>query len=354
MATFLFDDFSDFKDYAGGTVNQSVALESLAPAMEEALATHILPWLSQEMYDELESAIAAPSAAQTALLQRVKKAFALLSMYEYTATASIQVSDAGMMRVETEDMKSAYKYQESSYRDWMLHTGYNRLEDMLRFLNANLGDYATWASTLEAAHSRELFLNYTFEFRRVHSKSMSRYTFEVLRPIIEDIEIFAIKANLGEAFYSELKAAVAQQSINADQAIVIGIIQKAVAHLAVNEGVKQGIVQIKGDMVTKNATAEQQGYHVKSAPVADDVDLKTHYEYTTGNRHMSELLAFLSDNQDDFPIYKSHLEAKAAAEEAEQTETAEWQDERCCSTCGLGVWSCSCGSIKKRKRIVRL
>lgn len=354
MATYLFDDFADFKSFAGGTVNQSVALESLAPAMEETLHTHLLPWLSQEMYDELDAAIASPSTQEEALLQRVKKAFALLTMYEYTATASIQVSDAGMMRVETEDMKSAYKYQEAGYREWMLHTGYNRLEDMIRFLNSNVGDYATWAGTLEAQRSRELFLNYAADFRRVHSKSMSRYTFEVLRPVIEDVQVFGIRANIGDDFYTELQAAVKAQTTTAAQDKVVALIQKAIAHLSVNEGVKQGIVQIKGDMVTKSETLEPQGYVRKGAPTAADIDLKTHYEYTTGNRHMSELLAFLSANQDDYPTYKAYLEAKAAAAEAEQTETAEWQDERCCGTCGLGVWDCSCSTKNKRKRIVRL
>lgn len=323
--------------------------------MEEALRMHVLPWLSEAMYEELKAALAAPNAVQTALLPYVRKPLALLTMYEYTATAGIQVSDAGMLRMETADMKSAYKYQENSYREWCLQTGYNRLEDMVRFLNTNIADYPTWAAQPESDRCRELFLNYASDFRRIHSKSLTRYTFDVMRPVIEDVEDFAIRAALGESFYDELKAAILAQTESSAQKKVIDLVQRAVAHIATNEAVKQNVLKIEGDRLVKAEVLDPQGYYKKSPPGAADVDMKMHYEITTGDRHLSRLAKFLKDNQDDYPTYKAYLEELAAAE-AEQQEQAEFQNERCCNHCGHDLLSCNCGGYKsgKRKSIIRL
>lgn len=211
MATYLFTSITQFKEFVGGGVNVSLSLDSIAPTMYMAAQEHLLPWLGETTWADLVDAVEnnTATADELALLPYVRRPLALLTMYEYTKIGSVQFSEAGMFRTESEDMgmKSPYKYQENEYKNYMRRNGYEALELLLLFLDDRADTYTAWAAEVMPGH-RSLMINYARDFRAVYGKYVDRFTFEVIRPIIQDIETFAIRSTLGDTQYERLKAGI--------------------------------------------------------------------------------------------------------------------------------------------------
>lgn len=161
MATYLFNDISDFKNYVGGGANVSLKMATLDPAILAAAENHIILWLGQQQWDQLVTAVAGtPSTEETALIPYVARPLAMLTMYEYKKIGGIMVGESGFHRFEDETRKSAFKYQENDYSDWMLNNGYENIERMLKFLETNEADYPLWQADDAYQRNKALFLNY--------------------------------------------------------------------------------------------------------------------------------------------------------------------------------------------------
>jgi len=203
MAAELFSTFADFKNYVGGRVNTSLELDSLAPTIWETARRHVVPNLSQTEYDALVvAAQGTPTIAQQALLPFVKRTVAVLTMYEYSKVAGIEMSDSGFHRRETESLKSAFRYQEKQYQEDAREKGYDNLELMLKYLSDNAATYTGWAATEEAKRHREPLLNYASTFRILTDYKCDRYTLEALRPIISSVQMFGVEKQLPASFWT--------------------------------------------------------------------------------------------------------------------------------------------------------
>mgnify|MGYP000010387149 CR=1 FL=1 len=333
---YFFANISELKNHVGGGANVSLEITSLDPSIADALDLHLRPILGQEFVNELllewiaseaDSPIAL-SDETAALLPYLRRALAKLAMYEYAKVGGIQFSEAGIMRAETENMKSAYKYQENQYKDYMLKAGYEAIEQLLIFLNTNRTDYTTWNTSPEAARSRSSFLNYAAEFRLVQGKGIARYTFDILRTTMEDIETFAILPLIGEDQFNALKTAIAGTSaISATDKLLIAAIQRAVAAFTLKEAVQKLLVQIDGMNVVQTEALEPQSYNKTSPPSTPVISLSLYQQDVWGNRLISNILRILDADPDSYPLYVAFKEAEAEAA-AEAAETANTDAER--------------------------
>lgn len=335
MATVIFTDISDFKLHVGGGVNMSLEMDSLKPHIEMAADKHLVPWLGDAQWDKILTDIDALNTEEEALLPYLQRTLALLTMYEYSNIGSIQMGEAGLMRAETDEMKGAYKYQENNYKDYMLATGYASLERLLKFLEANAGDYPLWTTSAENKRNRAYFINYAQEMQLIYSINVNRYVFDVMRPAMSDVETFAIIPLIGETFYDELKTAIDNKTVDADQLAAIALIQKAVAHFTVEEGIRRSIVQHKGDRIIIAERLEPQSSSIEGAPAAQMLRQAIRQAEEFGNRHISVLKKFLNDNLETYTAYSAYLDELAAAAAAEEETT----DERCeCGCCDACSW----------------
>ncbi len=97
MAELFGSNFSDFKFYTGGRLNTSIELKSIESTIYETARRHVVPFLSLSEYQALVTAAAAvPNAAQTALLPYVKRAVAVLTMYEWSKVGGVEMGDSGL------------------------------------------------------------------------------------------------------------------------------------------------------------------------------------------------------------------------------------------------------------------
>jgi hypothetical protein len=247
MAAELFTNFADIKLYVGGRLNQSVKLESLEATIYETARRHIVPWLTQTLYDRLVAG-SSLTAEETALALKVKRSLALLTIYEYSKVGVVEFGESGMHRVENENRKSAYRYQEREFKEDALIKGYNALEDAIKYLDANAA-FTTWAASDEGLAHRSTLLNYASDFRLLTMPECDRYTYECIRPIINEVELFGIQRILPATFWAGFKSRHLAGSLTTAEKQVRTYMRQAIAHRAINEAVKQRWIKIDAGRV---------------------------------------------------------------------------------------------------------
>jgi hypothetical protein len=296
MAAELFSTFADFKNYTGGRVNTSMELDSLNSTIYETARRHIVPYLSQSEYDALVTASQGiPTSAQQTLLPFVKRALAVLTMYEWSKVGGIEVGDAGMHRIETETRKAAYRYQEKAYQEDAREKGYDNLELMLKYLTDNAATYTAWAATDEAAMHRGMLLNYATTFRLHTDHNIDRYSFEALRPIISSIESFGVEQVVPATFWTGFKSRHIAGTLTTPEKTVRDMMRKAIAHKALEEATVQHWVRIKGGRVVLIEEFGEQNQYNATTPQGSHAALSQR-NVLWSDRYTNAWKKYMNDN----------------------------------------------------------
>lgn len=324
MATYIFTNITDFKAQLGGAINANMNPNSLAPWIEMAAQTHIWDWLSKAQWDALVTAVdgSSTSTEQDDLLIRLKRTTALLTMYEYAKVGSVQFTEGmGMVRAESDNQKTAFKYQEVDYRKQMLTMGYESLEIMLDFLEDNEDDYPLWQASTAYTRNKALFINTARVFRQYYGKQLSRYVYEIIRPIIEEVETFAILKVIGQDQYDDLKEGIALKSLTADESTLIGLIQKAIVHFTIQEAMERNWVQFEGNRIVQLESLEPQSMERAGTAAGAGFSTKWSHHQLLASRHISYLLYYLENNLATYPLYEAYYEERQEEESTTTTQT---------------------------------
>jgi len=262
MAAELFAEYSQFKPLAGGRINSTVELASLDPFIWDAARKHIVPHLSATVYNALVSAFAGNTmtSAQSALLPYVRRPLALLAIYEYSKVANVELSDSGMHRIETETRKAAYRYQEKQYQEDALEKGYDALEAMLIFLNANTATYTDWAASDEGKAHRYSLVNLASQVRLLTSHNCDRFSYETLRPLINHQQLMTIQQVLPASYWTYFIGRYVANTLSDDEKMVLLYMRNAIAYGAMNEAINQHYITIsKGRVYVTEDRGDQAG-----------------------------------------------------------------------------------------------
>lgn len=351
----LFAEISDVKSFVGGGANLSMEIASINPTMFMAAQKYLVPALGplwQELKDAYDEDDLSP--AQEAILPFVQRPLAYLSLYEYTQVASVQFGEAGLFRVEGENAKTPYKYQENAYKDHMLHTGYESIEWMLKFLYANKDDYPSWRDSNAFQNLFGCILNLAEDMRGAYSRYLSRYTFEIIRPIISDVENFALVPLMGKDQYADLISKIQENNLSDTERQLVALCQRAVANMAMMEATARLWVRIEGAHVVQTERLEPQGYEKTTPPIASALGFKMRREELMGNRYIAQVKSYLIDHLSDFPLYAEfnfiYVADQQESSEANDIVSATRDRQSCC-----GSWPyCSHALESTTKGIVRL
>lgn len=321
----LFDNISEFKESVGGAINLSVEIDSMAATIEDVAHEIIEPWLGETTFQNLigegDPLDIIAQEAYDKLKPYVQRPLAKLTLVQYTKLVAIQVSEEGVGRIENEGrgIKSAYKYQENDYRDTNHHYGYEALERMLKFLDKNEADYPDWSASTARDRNRELFIMYASEFKAIHDKKVSRYVYEVIRPIIDEVEFEHIETVIGTPFFLELKERHRTKKLGVDaespspehakaERELLKHIQRAIAHLTIQEAIKRNWVFFDGDKVGAKEKLEPQSYTKEGPASAQPVSLRLRTHKDWASRHLHHIHCFLQENMKTFTTYQTWWE----------------------------------------------
>ena len=327
----FFPDIQTLKKFIGGAANLSIEIEDLAPTIHSAAVKYLKPWLGS-YYNTVHDGYpyVTPDAKKGLLSPYIQRTLAHFTMYEYSKVGGVQFSGAGLTRTETESQKTAYKYQENEYRAYMLDHAYEALDELLIYLEDNKIDHTAWPD-INRAKSRAHFVNYAEEFRAVYSANISRQTYDVLRPLLTDIDLFAIRPILGDTLYDYIKAKIlANTSYTDEEKELIALLQKVETYFTVKEGFARHWIKLEGDsLVYDESGSTESADKVKRPANADQVGWHSRHMDEFGNRYVNTVIKYLNDNADAFNGWPLEVVADADAIDSE--------DEACCDrTCGSG------------------
>jgi hypothetical protein len=314
----IFSDIEQLKEQIGGGVNSSVDISSLTPAYQEAVQKNIVPLLGDNLWNTIDTTWdGAPTPETTALLPYVRSALAHLTMYEYSHFGNVQFAEAGLVRMESDQMKTAYKYQEQQYKKWMRDAGYNRLEEIQLFLMNNSANYPSW----DANEAYQYLINTARTFRAYYGKTVNRYTFEMLQGLMQEIELIVIESNVGANFYERLRSGQQAGDLTDAELTALHKAYRAITHYTIEEAMLRHFVTFDGDQIVKYEGAVNQTYtSTRPADSGDAIFSKRYHEHRA-KLHLDRLLAYLQSDLDSFPLYKTFYDAQqaelAAAEEDE-------------------------------------
>lgn len=293
----LFAEYNQFKAIVGGRINQSVELTSLEPFIYEAARRHIVPWLGS-VYDTLVAA-GSPTQAQTVLITYVRRPLALLTIHEYSKVVSVELSDSGMHRIETETRKSTYRYQEKQFQEDALQKGYDALENMLFFLDSNRATYPEWVATEEATAHLSQLMNYAKDFRRLVNTNCDRYSFEALRPIIAHQQLMICQSAVPAAFWSGFMSRHIAGTLTSAEKTVREYMRSGIAYAALNEALKLHYVTISmGRVFVQEEFGEQSNIN-RTLPNAGSSDLAVNQ--LMADRYTVLWKEYIRNNPNSFP-----------------------------------------------------
>lgn len=325
----IFKTLDELKAVLGGAMEYDDSIrKSMKPFFDIAFDKHLSAWLSPATFDDLVAKHTADTltAEQEALLPYVQQALGWLAYIEYSGFNDTNFGPAGRYRREDEDRKGLFKYQENKMDDKALHNGYDAIEKLVLFLEANKATHTYWYDEPGYTKHHELFLHSAEACRAAHSKRIGRYVFDIIRGKVEELEGFVLLPLLGATTYEALLTARRDDAWDADpaqeklQRQVIALANKATLHFALMEGMRENLVRFDGNMVVQGESSESQSNKTAAKPdrVMAAERLAAHAEF--GNRHLDRLRQLLTDNIDAAVLadYKAHQEALAEAAEAEQ------------------------------------
>lgn len=300
----MFADIHEFKKYVGGGANVSLEMESIEPTIDDTLNLHLAPWLGEQLLEDIQAAIDAGNIPQSFqdLLEHLHPALAKLTMHEYSKIGAIQFSESGAHRVVTENMQSAYKYQETAYSNQMLTMGYEAIEKMLKFLEKNEADYPAWTSSTAYTKHRSYFVRYASQMRDHYGQSITRYAYEMIRPIIEEVECFAIESTMSAGIFSHLKDKAIAADGTTEEKKAIYMIEKAIVHFAVKEGLQRHWLQMDGQRIVHRTDKDDDRRSQYTQASAQAVEFARRGHELWGNRWVRKYMDYIVNNENAFPL----------------------------------------------------
>lgn len=298
----LFSTFAEFKGFVGGRINTSIELTSLAPTISDAARRHLVPYLGLDFYEAMMTAHegGSPSLEEEALLPYIQKPLALLTMYEYSKVGKIEFGESGLHRVETETRKAAYRYQEKEYVESMLEHGYDSIELMLQFLDRNQADYTDWRDGEEGQAHLSMLLNYAADFRRLTSHHCDRYTFEALRPILNDAEVWGAEKMLPAAFWAGFKERHLENDLSDPEKQVRTYMRQSLAQRALEQASLLHWVHIRSGRVYVVEEFGEQSQINRTMPASMGGGLYFQHGVWS-DRHTTRWIDYIKANPGDFP-----------------------------------------------------
>lgn len=295
------------------TIDSTLELQSLEPFEEEVKQQVLFDWLGEEQYNDLKDNFNDLTVEQSVLLPFVQRVMACFCMVHHLSIP-VQIGNSGAYRVESENQKSVYKYQNAQSIQKYTELGWNAVERMLSFLNQWQSNYPLWANSEAKANSRALMINSYKEFKRVYHVVHGRWVFEGLRPIMTDVELFLLVPLIGQSYYDTLRVEIVTGNISDANKKALQFIQKAIAYLTIEQAIQQkkGVLR-NNSFVFVEDSGDDNMQQVRMAIGSAAKKLNAH---TMGNRYLSYVKQFLIENLSDYPDFATHHNAKVEAQAA--------------------------------------
>lgn len=292
-------DTAELISIVGASANGSIHIEDIQPDIDQVEEDIIVPLLGMELRDYIKSGVF-PIFTEI-FFPLLKRAVAYLSLYRFSLHASVQLSSNGMMRLEGDGVRASFRYQESDYQAYTLTTGWEAVEKLLLSIEYQKHDVVlapAWNDTIQSTTQGHL-LNYASTMRRIYHTRISRVIFEMMRPVIHEVEYYLIRPLITPSFYNVLMNYIENKWTSGarpifEQALLLA--QHAIVHMVIRECVLREWVRIDRDGIVAITSGSDQS-SVSRTPANNyqlNVMVRTHEDWA--RRVIQPLMTYLGDN----------------------------------------------------------
>lgn len=317
MAT-LITTIAEFKKYIAIDANTKWA--TLEPFVKEAEQLYVKDLLGDAFYDEFlplytDSVAETPvalSAANAALLPYIQRCLAYYAQLQAITHLAVTFGDLGI-RVHSSNDKSApaSARQQDQLKFQALKNGDIHADLLLKFLEENEDDYATWkASSANPTNSGCIVYSTAIASKYIDIND-SRRVFLKLRNKIREIERKSVPRLIGQDQYDELLTQLQDQdpdALTAENAALVAKLEPIIAKRALYMQLPFMRVQINENGVLLYSGTDEL---IKSNMLASEADIKMLRAHLMDEKEFgyladeAELRQFILDNIDDYPLIKA-------------------------------------------------
>lgn len=316
----LFNTQAQFIAFADST--SGINYNAIKPSIRQAHLKYLAPVISQTLLDDLDEKHTdnAATGKDAKLIEKLQHALASLTLYLYAPITEVSLSDEGIRRGHSEQQPGAFKYQVQEYREAVLDRGFEALEDAIRYLIANAGDFTLWTESKEYASMRLLFIQTGDELAELYTGvKYPRRLFMLLRSTMYNVQELVFKPALGEV-YTDILSAITESTdpdFSEQQEILFEKLKRSLAHYTIAKG-----------LPTLLATMDENGIHVltntidatnakskRTAAPDNHLAMIIDNASTAGAEWFSQAIDYLNTTatEDIFPSWYAKLQAEAEA-----------------------------------------
>ena len=216
--------------------------EKIWPFIEQAERKYVYPLLEQELYDDLQTFVNEPNswsggsgedATKTTELVRLIRIAELNLAYliGYDLLNTINSASGFQKSGDSEGFKGLYKYQEENLKKYFETTGYNGLDDMLKYIEDNIEYFPQWENSTNCTLRKTAIIKDATTFNAICYIANSRLTFLRLQTYMQEVIDFEIAPLLGDE-YTNLITELSQESPDPKYSDLVPFIRKPLAFLS--------------------------------------------------------------------------------------------------------------------------
>lgn len=193
MSAILFDSFDEVKPFLGSAFSD-MSLDTLEsyllnskPEIKIVTGDDILETLIENF--DINGGM---SAAEEALLPKVRKPLVAMCFYKHSMQGSLNVGDNGYTAEETETTKRPYQWQMKQFQKQCLSDYAAGMRELWEHMNANIADFPDWEDTEEYIYLKQnpinQFIHWPKSGRRIADWRTHYALIPEMRMVWEDLE----------------------------------------------------------------------------------------------------------------------------------------------------------------------
>lgn len=250
-------------------------------------------------------------------LKMSRKAIVHLAFYLGFDILSISISDSGFHRIESEQSKSLWNYQERNIKGYFVDRGFEALEALMAYLEKNEAEFPDWVDDPEAySIVNESFINTAVEFTNHYSPlKNSRLVFLKWKSAMQFAEDTNLKSVLGDDLFDKIKELIKdgdiKELINVDYKNILPYIRKALVYWTVYHGIKELGINYSDRGAFFQSTSASGSNMISEKDLSDsDIEYQKQIVHERAIIYNNELVRYLNSNIEKLPEYADFINSK--------------------------------------------
>jgi hypothetical protein len=309
MAILIFNDFSELKPFiSGGHITNDI--EMLEGDLQSALLDKIIPLISQDAWDAIETSFTESStdAMDLKALMYCRGALVNLGYYYYGIGGGIQATNDGLMQANSPERKSAFQWQSLEWRANKLDQGYMYLGKLLAYLEANKDHFTAWEGSEERSLYAKLFLRDLTVYNR-YRRIAGFETIVALIPYMLRIQESVFANRITQTLFDDVYSEYQSGSLSSDNGPLVPYLQEYIAHQALCDALYELNFKFTAEGFRINSLKADQTNAREERAALEEISKAKNYLQVAADHAMGKLIQYLNENAtvSKYPSYHTEV-----------------------------------------------